>query len=533
MKLLIKNKFISTIIGMVALYLGIGFILPINNFTVYITSHIHYKYDFVTMHYGLFINLIFSFVHPLSDSLAGYLENIIGFHQTILVGFVLLFMANFFFIFLQNIWECYVLSMILGIGTGLATALLVKNLTLYLPDKKGLINAGEGLGVMIISGIFSLLGEKIINFKGETLGDDDNYYSKDVSKNTYLYFSIGVFFLPIGLIFELLLIYEYKLQHVKQVDVNNTQDEKNNNNTKEKPVDKNEKEKEKKEEMKNTEEKENNEGKTYNDKKVNREELEKKEVKESKEITGEINKETNNLKMETSKQKLIQVIKTFRYWRITLISFFINISISFMVNTGRTFGAIIGINGTSLQYAGIIQTIVVLFIGPILGIIVDKKGPLLILRITSIFSIFPSIFLAFFMNYTIVFISCLIIYILVLIGFRVAFVPFIMEIYGIQESVLLGGIIHCFSMLSEISTIVSAFVFSIDCGKNKDCLKSRYRIMYLISGICCCISFLLLYIEKKDKFIYEKINIKEKSKLKKNEQKKNLVVNEENKFGIN
>ena len=237
--------------------------------------------------------------------------------------------------------------------------------------------------------------------------------------------------------------------------------------------------------------------------------------------------------MKTTKQKLIQVIKTFRFWRITLILFFISISISFMINTGRTFGAIIGINGNTLQFIGIIQTVVVLIIGPILGIIVDKKGSLLVLRLIIIISIIPPIFLAFFMNYYIIFISCFVLYVLVMIGFRVAFAPFIMEVYGIQESVLLGGIINSFSKLSETISIISAFVFSIDCGKNKECLKTRYRIMYLISGICSCISCILLFIEKKEKFIYINIIDKKETKMNKNDQKKNLVINEESIVEIN
>ena len=72
-----------------------------------------------------------------------------------------------------------------------------------------------------------------------------------------------------------------------------------------------------------------------------------------------------------------------------------NFSISFMISTGRTFGALIGINGNALQYAGILQTFVSV-IGPILGIIVDKKGPLLILRIFSIFKYISSSSFSFF-----------------------------------------------------------------------------------------------------------------------------------------
>ena len=68
------------------------------------------------------------------------------------------------------------------------------------------------------------------------------------------------------------------------------------------------------------------------------------------------------------------------------------------------------------------------------------------------------------------------------------------------------------SKLGDIITTVAAFAFSLACDtkdeKGKDisdkiCLKQKYAIMYFISGICCCLSSLLLFFETKDKFIYE------------------------------
>ena len=459
MKLLIKNKFVSTCVGVLAIFLGLGSVLPLSNFSVYITSYIHYKHKFVTMHYGYFINLIFTFSQAFSVSLGGYLENLIGFFKTIIVGFIISFIGNFGFIFQSNIWLCYILTLIIGVGTGIAASLLRKNVTLYLPGKKGIISAIFGFVVMIIASIFSLSGEKIINYGGQTLKENQNYYDKEIANNTYKYFILGIFVIPTGLIFGLLLIYEYKPEE------NSSEKKKDEENQ----IAPEEKETEKKEK--------NNE---------NKEEKEKKK----------------QLKMKISKEKLKKAIKTFRYWRITLVSFFLNMSISFMLTTGRTFGALIGINGTALQFSGIIQTIAVVIIGPLLGILVDKKGSLFILRIIVILSIFPSLFLTFFMTYTAIFISCFVVYILMLIGLMVSFGPFIMEIYGIQESVLLGGIINGFSRISSIITTVSAFGFSLKCGENKDCLKARYKAMYLISSLCCGISALLLFFEKTDKFDY-------------------------------
>ena len=71
----------------------------------------------------------------------------------------------------------------------------------------------------------------------------------------------------------------------------------------------------------------------------------------------------------------MKAIKNIRYWRITFISLFLNFPISILVNTGRTFGAIIGINGNTLQFIGIIQTVVVLIIGPIWIEIYHGDGP--------------------------------------------------------------------------------------------------------------------------------------------------------------
>jgi hypothetical protein len=107
MKLLIKSKHFSSVLGAFAAVFGFAFLLPLNNFSVYITSYINLKYEYITMHYGLFINLIFMFANTFSNSLGGYLENIIGFFPTIIVGFSIIFVANFIFIFQQNIWLCF------------------------------------------------------------------------------------------------------------------------------------------------------------------------------------------------------------------------------------------------------------------------------------------------------------------------------------------------------------------------------------------------------------------------------------------
>ena len=208
--IIVKNKFISTAIGAFGIYFGIGFILPISYLAVYITSYINLKQKFVNMYYGYFLNLILTLSMTFSVSFGGLLENKIGFHFTTLLGTLIIFISNIFFFQIQNIWICYCLTLIIGIGAGISISLLGKNLTLYFPKKKGLIVSIIGLGVILLGGGYLVLGEKIIAPGGETLGPDEEVYKPEVAERTYKYFMIGFFTIPLGDIIFLLFSHEYK-----------------------------------------------------------------------------------------------------------------------------------------------------------------------------------------------------------------------------------------------------------------------------------------------------------------------------------
>ena len=143
-----------------------------------------------------------------------------------------------------------------------------------------------------------------------------------------------------------------------------------------------------------------------------------------------LNKE---LKTMNKNRNIKKVIKTFRFWRLAFVQLFLTFAFSFILGTGRTFGALIGIDGNVLQFLTLSQSGALILVGPILGILVDKKGPLNLLRITTLVCMIPGILLTFFVRNTIIFISSFIIAALALTSTIVTFAPFIMEIYGIQE----------------------------------------------------------------------------------------------------
>ena len=470
--IIIKSRFVSAFIASCGILMGMAFIYPVGNFSVYLTSYIHLKDSYVTMHYGLFLNLIFAFSTTFGMSIGGLLEHKIGFISTTLTGLCVILVGDIFFIRIQNIWLCYALTFIMGTGSGIANSLTGKNLALFKPKIKALLISIMAAFAVIFSGVFATLGEKIISPKGYTLSQGEEFYPANICKRTYLYFLSGFIVLPFAAVIFLLFIVEYKKEYSKDSIV--VEERINEEN-------------EEKEKVEESEEKENinlkNERKGENN------------IKEDEDIID------FEIKSMSKKKSIKKVFKTFRFWRLAFIQLFITFSFSFILGTGRTFGALIGINGTSLQYLMLLQSGALILIGPILGFISDKKGPLPLVRISAVICIIPGILLTFFTDKTPIFISSFVISILGLICGLIGFAPFMMEIYGIQESVIIGGAINVFAKISEIISTVSAFVIS-QLYTNDEIIKP-YKIMYLSGAICCGISFVLLLFENDKKFVYD------------------------------
>ena len=470
--IIIKSRFVSAFIASCGILMGMAFIYPVANFSVYLTSYIHLKDSYVTMHYGLFLNLIFAFSTTFGMSIGGLLEHKIGFISTTLAGLCVILVGDIFFIRIQNIWLCYALTFIMGTGSGIANSLTGKNLALFKPKIKALLISIMAAFAVIFSGVFATLGEKIISPKGYTLSQGEEFYPANICKRTYLYFLSGFIVLPFAAVIFLLFIVEYKKEYSKDSIV--VEERINEEN-------------EEKEKVEESEEKENinlkNERKGENN------------IKEDEDIID------FEIKSMSKKKSIKKVFKTFRFWRLAFIQLFITFSFSFILGTGRTFGALIGINGTSLQYLMLLQSGALILIGPILGFISDKKGPLPLVRISAVICMIPGILLTFFTDKTPIFISSFVISILGLICGLIGFAPYMMEIYGIQESVIIGGAINVFAKISEIISTVSAFVIS-QLYTNKEIIKP-YKIMYLSGAICCGISFVFLLFENDKKFVYD------------------------------
>ena len=481
-----KNEFWFSFIGLIGFYLGALSTSSLSSISVYLTSYIHEKQDFVTMYHGLFIRLIHSFGSGIGQILGGILEYKLGLFLTTLLGLCIVLLSNIFFIDIRNIWLCYAITLTSALGQGIAGSLVGKNVVLYKPDKKALLSSiFTGISVLFGAG-YAYLIEKLVNPDGYTLKESERYYPPKYCSKTNLYFVIGFFAIPIGAFIFTLFTFEYKK--------NNKDLNKNEDPTQVGGIIDEENEEE-------NEENDNGKGEelySINDKEKNEE------------------KKTTDKESESKKAKehIKIALKTIRFWRQCILALFLIFSASFISSTSRTFGADIGIDGKALQNLIPVETVISLIEGMIVGFCVDKKGALFFLRIGTIIVIIPGILLGLFTTKTAMFILSFIILVIGAVPLSICFGPYIMDIYGIQESVILGGILGMFTKLSEIATTVIAFVISEYYDTKEEIIK-RFQIIYYICAGLAFLSFMLLLFEKNQKIDYDE---RKKGKKVENEQ---------------
>jgi hypothetical protein len=367
----------------------------------------------------------------------------------------------------------------MGIGCGIATSLLAKNLAFYNPTKKGRISGIIGILTVVLAAIFAFLGEKVINSSGESV-NEKKVYPKEIAEKTYIFYLSGFISLPLGGFLGFLFLYEYKreddpTQYLR--DVSDKQKELNEVVEAEEALNP------------KTNPEEEIVANMYNSTE---------EEKEKEKAEKNFEKEVDKIK---SKKHIKQVLKSWRFWRISISSLLLNFPVMFMVNTGRIFGAIIGINATILQLMSIFQAFGIVLIGPILGYISDKKNPLVLLRIVTLICVLPGIILNLFLENSFMFLLSVLLYIFGLVGNMVGSPPLIMEIYGIQESVILGSFLSTFAKVSEIITTTVAFFVSFIYQGNS--IRIPYKIIYVLSALFSYLSFYLLMVEEMDKQEYD------------------------------
>lgn len=131
-----RNKYILSFIGTFLFHFGFSSVQCISYLNVYITSYIHLKQTWISMHYGNFFMPFMTFAITIFAPLSGYSERTFGPKMSIMFGGLITFFATLGFSYQQNIFICYILIIVIGFGNGISIAIPNKNLISYKPDKK-------------------------------------------------------------------------------------------------------------------------------------------------------------------------------------------------------------------------------------------------------------------------------------------------------------------------------------------------------------------------------------------------------------
>ena len=433
-----KARFISSSISTLLFAIGSTFCLTIGQFSVYITSYFHYQGIDIDMQYGNFMSPVLIFCLALSIPVSGLLEKKLGMKLTLLISSVLIEVIFFIFILQANKILTMILVSLIGMSLGLGVSIPMKNLCHYYPEKKGLVGSCSISCMTIIAALVSVFGESFINPDAVELQKGDIYYPEDICSNYIQFYKIALFIIPITSLLMIVLIQEYE---TKYEDENRLINKENEVENKDKKKDEN-----------------------Y----------------------------TKNVK---------SALLNKRIWMITCIFSITPFSINFTHNTFRVYGALVSVNGSLIKFSGLFSGLSTLIFGPMWGIISDKISFSVIIKTICIFSIIFSLILSIFIQSNLIYIICVFGSQIITSGFTTISQPLIMQIYGIDYYLIVGGIMGAIGTIFNIFYPVLSYIVS-RFYKTGEELRIPYRIIYMVGTGLSVIGFYIGMFEKGEEFVY-------------------------------
>ena len=440
---LIKNKYISNLISIIAIYLGISFYFSLNDLFQLI------KYSFTIEDKNKYYEMLFSIFSSLAQSIGmligGILEYKINYFYTTLTGLLISLISIIIIFFVYKSSVFYIFGVIWGLGVGISVSLLRKNLILFSPNKKGLTLSF----VRIINTIFYAVVLYVIN--------------------VYIIYSLGsfLFYSFIGIIIGLILFGLFSWEYKKEDEINVN------------------------EEMSN----QISESNQNNDNHLN-----------EKEALDKLNNLEEELDRDDIKSYVINIMKTLRFWRIVIIFVLLNFPLSLISSSSLYLANNFNFLTQSALKFILIFPLVVLLLSPLIGYFSDKKSHLLILIIISGINIIPFFLLIFFIKNEIIFCITFAINELSINGLYISFLSYIMEIYGIQESAIINGIIDIFPTISLITRAIIIYKIGINYKNEVEDYFNQIKKLYIPGPICCTVALVLLIFERKIKLLGEQKN---------------------------
>jgi len=477
-----KIQFILSFISATIYQLGFNIILESCNFTVYFLSYIRYKQTWVDMNYGNLMRPVVLLFLAIFSPLSGAMEHFFGPRISVIIsslvveiGFVLLY-------FQRNLWHFYLLTLLLGIGSGLSTQILLKNACFFYPDKKGLISALIFSIGTLLGSSYAFLGELVINpDRAPIIGPDEPYYEEKIAEQSKNFFLFAMIIIPVSTMLSLLLLYKYS----PECEINSEKIE----SAIKGPI----------------LEGENEEKKGYQN------------------TNNPKEKASHSFSKPIDKEYIKKSLKKWRFWRNILIMGLMPFMIWFESATSRPYSSILRVDGKIIGILAGSMSILGCITNPIWAFCVDKFGFQPIAIIISSLTIILSIYFCIFMDKKIFYVIGLYISSILRGGIISSYIPHIMQIFGLKYFLIIGGIGRLFTQLLSFSAGVVSIVISIFIKGEK--LSFPYRVVSIISCGFAIFGLILSFYENDDKFKFdeEEGNIEtemgEENKVNKREEK--------------
>lgn len=473
-----KGRFISSILAGITFLTGMCSVLTISHFGVYFLSDIHYKYSWVQIQYGNLLNPSFGFFLAVFSPFSGIFEKLIGPNITILLGITIVEFTLFGLYLIRNIYMLYFSMFLFGLSFGFCSSITMKNACCYYSNKRGIISSSLMSTATLISAGVSVLGEKFINPNSMPIIDKvkQPYYTKDIASRSWNYLKLPIIYLPISLLLtEFLFIkYESNGQSVEE--------------------------------------------------QVNYE-----KVTSQSEMTNNTN-DINQKEGDTiqTKENYIKNIKYAlchkRFWKNVGIGSLTPFCLLFISQSSRAYSSLAGVNPSFITFQPALMMIIFCVISPIWGCLTDKFGFRKIIRIVSVLALIFDIYFTLFLSVNILYVIGLILSGITASGMIVSMSPHLMQIYGMEHYLIIGGIMRLFNGIINILSSGLSIVISIYYKTAKE-MQTPYRIICFISIFLTFFAVLLAFSETDDKFVYpfeEKFHQRNNIELEEHKNEKDL-----------
>jgi len=433
-------KGLSSLLSAIINIFGYFSIWVMGNSVVYLIS-LRRKYNpNLTFSYGYFLIPIMDLILSLASPIGGFFEDKLGGKKTIFLSNLIICASFSLMYFSKNIFFDYIIMCLIGIGVAVGGSITRKNVCSFFLNRKALICGILFLVPGFLCAIQNIFNEKyILNPYSESPTIENLYYNENIASNFQNLIVSEIVLLIVTCAFTLLLYFPNNPKETIKY------------------------------------------GFGENIMKDNAEDIETINNKGSKQM------------------KLKKAIYNIRAVKLFIMIFLFFPTINFINITWRAIGIYYKINTYYLQMTGALYSI----IGCVSAIIFALIGDRIQFRILFVlfsFSMtvtsfaFPTSF-----NYDIFFISEVLIMAFILRGYNIVVYPHILKVYGVENSIEIGGIIRSSEGICEILSIILAFYIENNFSKNR---TYAFKLMYIISGICNLISLILGLTESDDKFNY-------------------------------